>query len=506
MAEGRDNIIQKLREHLDCPICTEEAELRMLPCQHSMCLSCIERIVSAASQDRRDPHCPYCNLVISKSQSDYPKALLANSLQEQLDKLHVAIKENKLKDGAICDYPGCNRHVDWQCKDCKVFICQRCSEEKHCPKSSCLHKLISIRKLKKQSEEHFEKWKAAKKAEINYLKEKRVLLASQIQQELVQATPDALTTVLSKHEKLRTSHQLEAMKVMEDGSQSVLDYYCAYMDKVMDTDFIRLVEQMSIGLKEQTTLGKCDTVLAYACYSVDVKPTGEILAGRNNKFTLCNSKGSVVKSVSVSDGNIISIQWYKGCIYTLCLEPKPGSKRKVIVYDGSNYNELRRWSVPNYKFISKLAVTNDKVYVADPEHHQLCVYSLTGETADPIFHAIFSSPIYLAISHPEGIIVSDWKANKVHSLRNDGTIRWTSGKVADSTGVCCDASKNVWTWSRSSKVLFLLSHQSGDVKAEIIHPKFSDIKDEDTIQDMCVNEDNIWVAARSKGQLRFDIQ
>ncbi|XP_067944369.1 uncharacterized protein [Watersipora subatra] len=352
-----------------------------------------------------------------------------------------------------------------------------------------------------------------------------------MQQELTNATPDTLAEILSKHERMRTSQQLQAMKVMEEGAQSVLDYYSADMDKVMDTDFIRLVEQMSIGLKEQPTLGQCDTILADPCYSVDVTPTGEVLAGGNEEFTVCDSEGSLVKTVSVSDGSIISIQWYKDCIYTLCCEQGKGSKREVIVYDGSSYDELRRWSVPNYVQITQLAVTNDKVYVADPKHHQLCVYSLTGEPADPIYHAAFRTPDYLAISHPEGIIVSDWGADKVHSLRNDGTIRWTSSKVADPGGVCCDASNDVWIWSDSSRALFLLSHQSGDVKGKITHPKFSDSKDDDGVEDdgdgdedgddddnddnvvydksilnICINENTLWVAKTDDGLLRFDIQ
>ncbi|XP_067944935.1 uncharacterized protein [Watersipora subatra] len=236
-------------------------------------------------------------------------------------------------------------------------------------------------------------------------------------------------------------------------------------------------------------------------------PNGDILAGGNKKFTVCNSKGSVVKTVSLYDGSIISIQWYKGCIYTLCLEPPPtGSKRVVVVYDESSYTELRRWFVPNYEFISHFAVTNDKVYVADPDHHQLCVYSLIGETADHIAHAVFSSPNHLTISHPEGIIVTYYRVNNVHSLRNDGTIRWTSSEVANARGVCCDASKDVWIWSKSSGFLFLLSHMSGDLKEEINHPKFTEINDKDDIIDMCINENTLRVAARHKGLLRFDIQ
>ncbi|XP_067939837.1 protein PML-like [Watersipora subatra] len=178
MAEGRETLIKKLREHLICPICTEEAELRMLPCQHSMCVSCIERVVSPSSQDGRDAHCPYCYSVLSRSLSDYPKALLANSLREQLDQLEVAIKEEKLTEGPICKLAGCQRPVDWQCTACKEFICQRCSKKKQCPISHSLHELADFQDLKKKCEERFKKWKVEKKTEIDSLKQKTPFLLS----------------------------------------------------------------------------------------------------------------------------------------------------------------------------------------------------------------------------------------------------------------------------------------------------------------------------------------
>ena len=70
---------------------------------------------------------------------------------------------------------------------------------------------------------------------------------------------------------------------------------------------------------------------------------------------MCNSEGRIVRPVDVATGSITSIQYYKDCIYTLCIELAAGANRHVIVYDNS-YTELRRWSVADYEYISNIAV------------------------------------------------------------------------------------------------------------------------------------------------------
>ena len=213
---------------------------------------------------------------------------------------------------------------------------------------------------------------------------------------------------------------------------------------------------------EQVTLYICAVSLNDTCYSVSETPAGQILVGRVQGFDICTRDGEIVRSVSVSTGNINSIQFYNSNIYTLCKEPTPATKRYVIVFNSDDYSEVRRWSVPDYEYISNIAVSNNKVYVSDTDNKQLCVYSLTGTPITNIKHSTFSKPVHLSISTPDSIIISDCGANKVHKLdsRTD-TITWTCTDVRDPRGVCCDTNGDVWVWSRSTKSIYILSSQSG---------------------------------------------
>ena len=213
---------------------------------------------------------------------------------------------------------------------------------------------------------------------------------------------------------------------------------------------------------QQTTLNNCSVTLTKRCYSVSETPTGLILVGRDDGFDICNSDGRIVRSVNVSTGHIVSIQYCNSEIYTLCMKGEYGPKRYVLVFNSDDYSEVRRWSVPDYKYISNIAVSNNKVYVSDTDNKQLCVYSLTGTPITNIKHSTFSSLDYLSISTPDSILISDWGANKVHKLdsRTD-TITWTCTDVSIPRGVCCDTNGDVWVWSKSTKSIYILSSQSG---------------------------------------------
>ena len=191
-------------------------------------------------------------------------------------------------------------------------------------------------------------------------------------------------------------------------------------------------------------------------------PTGEVLVGRGRGFDIVSSDGRIVKSVSVSTGNIISIQFYNNEIYTLCIEPPPSTKRYVIVFNRDHFNELRRWSVPDYKFISNIAVSNYKVYVSDTDNKRIRVYSLTGAHINFVNSSTFNSPVHLSVGSGCSVIISDYWADKVHKLdsRTD-TITWTCPDVRDPTGVCCDTNGDVWVWSDSTKSIYVLSSATG---------------------------------------------
>ena len=209
---------------------------------------------------------------------------------------------------------------------------------------------------------------------------------------------------------------------------------------------------------ELTTLYTCTVALTKICYSVSETSSGQILVGGSRGFDICSSDGRIVRSVGEPTGDIFSIQYYNFNIYTLCKEPKPSNKRYVIVFDAIDYSEIWRWSVPEFAYISNMAVSNNKVYISDPDNAQLCVYSLNGTHITNIKHSTFSTPNHLSISTPDSIIISDLGANKVHKLdsRTD-TITWTCTDVSNPRGVCCDTNGDVWVWSKSTKSIFILS-------------------------------------------------
>jgi len=214
------------------------------------------------------------------------------------------------------------------------------------------------------------------------------------------------------------------------------------------------------------------------CYDV-TDWEGKMLLGRNHRFDVVDSRVSpdtserggqsrshrVLKSVSIADsGNINSIQYYNNQIYTLCKEKKPGTKRQVIVFD-SEYREVRRWSVPDYKHISQLAVCNNKVYVSDPNNKQLCVYSATsGTLLSTLPNPLFVSPLYLNICPPHSLLISDCLANRVHRLdcRSD-IITWTSAVAKNPRGIALDhTGREVWVYSKATKSLFILNSDTGN--------------------------------------------
>jgi len=225
----------------------------------------------------------------------------------------------------------------------------------------------------------------------------------------------------------------------------------------------------------------CSVMMSQICYDV-TDWEGKMLVGRNGGFVVVDSRVSpytserggqsrshrVLKSVSTANsGNIVSIQCYNNQIYTLCIEKGSGTKRQVIVFD-SEYSEVRRWSVPDYKFISQLVVCNNKVYVSDTGNKQLCVYSATsGKLLSTLSNPLFVSPLHLNVCPPHSLLISDYDANRVHRLdcRSD-TITWTSAVVKNPRGIALDHTRReVWVYSKDTKSLFILNSDTGNTSS-----------------------------------------
>lgn len=73
-----------LADLLECPICLEQLEStsRVLPCQHTFCVKCLERIVHSQKELR----CPECRTLIEIPVHELPTNILLNRLLEGMKK------------------------------------------------------------------------------------------------------------------------------------------------------------------------------------------------------------------------------------------------------------------------------------------------------------------------------------------------------------------------------------------------------------------------------------
>lgn len=201
----------------------------------------------------------------------------------------------------------------------------------------------------------------------------------------------------------------------------------------------------------------CNVISKKTCYDLDITPSGDMLFASNRAFHICNTNGEVLRSIATDEGDFTSIQYYKGRIYTLMKEPKGSNKRRVVVYDAKTYQEVVRWELPNFAYISMLAVNNDKVYVVDADAKKIKIYSLTGQAKPDFFHAAFRNPVYMCCCAPDGILLTDWSAGIVYKIEcSTDKIAWQFN-ISSPRGVYCDKKGMVWVWSSKEKAIYIRS-------------------------------------------------
>ena len=205
------------------------------------------------------------------------------------------------------------------------------------------------------------------------------------------------------------------------------------------------------------------------CYAVDRMPNGDVLLAGYYGFDVSNTKGEILKEVKSKEGHYTGIQYYKGKIYCLLKNSSKGSlKRSVVVHDIPSYEVVNKWSLPDYEFVSMLAVSNDKVYAVDINAKRVKIFSLTGEPKNDFLHPSFLKPIYMSRCAPDGVLLADLAAEKVHKIDcSTDKIVW-SFDLKSPRGVYCDKQGNIWVWSSSKKAYFV---RSSDGKYSYYQPE-----------------------------------
>jgi len=213
------------------------------------------------------------------------------------------------------------------------------------------------------------------------------------------------------------------------------------------------------GLYTDVTDGGGHNILASRKGGFDVLDTSKV---SESNSSVGESGYERVKTVTVKGAGFVeSIQKYENCIYTLS---EVNNLVQAVVFDFEKYAEVKRWPVPKLEPRGlSLAVCDEKVYITDHTHKQLCVFSTDGKHLTNIAHSNFIWPSALSVCPPHSIIICDLSASRVYKLdTRTHDIIWSSTAVKRPLAVCCDhTSGEVWVWSHYTNSLFILDSNTG---------------------------------------------
>ena len=130
----------KLESQFTCAICLDRYnDPRMLPCAHSYCKDCIDRLPVELENERHVVKCPVCRkptLLEDEGASALPIAFYIKNIMEiHSDGLQKADAKTDLPPTTAAGEQLCHAHeykpMDLYCETCEEHICFKCSTESH---------------------------------------------------------------------------------------------------------------------------------------------------------------------------------------------------------------------------------------------------------------------------------------------------------------------------------------------------------------------------------------
>ena len=123
--------LSKLDSQLTCAVCLDRyTDPRTLPCAHSYCKDCINRLPVELDNGRYLVRCPSCRQATQlgeKGAAAFPTAFIINNLLE--------IQETLKTTSGGQQVPLCQAHkstpMEFYCETCEKHICFKCSTESH---------------------------------------------------------------------------------------------------------------------------------------------------------------------------------------------------------------------------------------------------------------------------------------------------------------------------------------------------------------------------------------
>jgi hypothetical protein len=125
---GEAGMANKVESLLECSVCLETLnDPRTLPCFHSFCKVCLEKIVRIERKKAKieDFHCPLCRSVFQlKSNQEVAELSSSHFIRNMLEAVQL---QNQAKH-ANCSK--CNKQqASCRCLTCELFLCDECLAE-----------------------------------------------------------------------------------------------------------------------------------------------------------------------------------------------------------------------------------------------------------------------------------------------------------------------------------------------------------------------------------------
>ncbi|XP_038052628.1 tripartite motif-containing protein 45-like [Patiria miniata] len=133
------------RGHLECPICCcRFTDPKILDCLHSLCLNCLEELISRQQPRAEEIPCPVCRRVTAVPDTGLqglPNCFFLSALVDEFN------KQERLLGDAPADTRKCEECDEGleavsRCLDCCKFICTKCLESHERMKSMRHHRII----------------------------------------------------------------------------------------------------------------------------------------------------------------------------------------------------------------------------------------------------------------------------------------------------------------------------------------------------------------------------
>ena len=147
-----EQLVQDLEERLMCAIHLDRVrEPKLLPCLHSFCRVCLDRLISTALA-KGVFSCPTCRAehrIPEKKADGYRTNFTLCSLVELLDIYDTEQAAKKGTDKGLKCENGLDAHpAKGRCVDCECYLCESCWDLHRKVKATKTHKVISLDEIK----------------------------------------------------------------------------------------------------------------------------------------------------------------------------------------------------------------------------------------------------------------------------------------------------------------------------------------------------------------------